>query len=344
MNQLLKRDRSILQASQTLFSLLLVLVITLLGFLTTACAPSEARTAEARTFLNLSLDFLGAYQLPKLKYKDTPVGGLSALTYDRQRDRFYALSDDRSQFAPARFYTLKLNLKPSDTGEIALENVDIENVTFLTDENGATYPKGSLDPEGITLSPKGTVFISSEGIPSQGIATFIQEFDRETGRLQQSLLIPERYFPNNNPKQEQQPQGIQDNLGFESLTFEPISLAAASGDISLSKVVVGKHAAPATRRDEEDQISSSIDGRLSLLGRASSSAGGWTSRLDGWPGMLPARCRSSVPSAVKPHGSPLRGTRVMFLVGTASGSTRLQAWRCAGHGQAPGGWVNCCPW
>ncbi len=185
MNQLLKRDRSILQASQTLFSLLLVLVITLIGFLTTACAPSEARTAEARTFLNLSLDFLGAYQLPKLKYKDTPVGGLSALTYDRQRDRFYALSDDRSQFAPARFYTLKLNLKPSDTGEIALENVDIENVTFLTDENGATYPKGSLDPEGITLSPKGTVFISSEGIPRQGIATFIQEYDRETGRLQQ---------------------------------------------------------------------------------------------------------------------------------------------------------------
>jgi hypothetical protein len=51
-------------------------------------------------FLDLSLDFLGEYQLPKMKFKDTPVGGLSGLTYDRQQNRFYAISDDRGTLLP----------------------------------------------------------------------------------------------------------------------------------------------------------------------------------------------------------------------------------------------------
>ncbi|HEY9610939.1 esterase-like activity of phytase family protein [Allocoleopsis sp.] len=230
MTQLVKRNRLKLQASRQLFSLLFVVVLTLLSFLTTACAPSQARTAEQRTFRDISLDFLGEYQLPKTKFKDTPVGGLSALTYDRQRNKFYALSDDRSQFAPARFYTLGLSVKRTDKGEIGLEKVDVEDVTFLTDENGKNYAQGSIDPEGIALSPRKTVFISSEGVPSKGIAPFIREFDLKTGQQQQSLVIPERYLPNEDTKEEQPPRGIQDNLGFEALTLELGSLAAGSGD------------------------------------------------------------------------------------------------------------------
>jgi hypothetical protein len=230
MNPLVNSNCLRLQASRKLFSLLLVLAIALLSFLTTACSPSQARTAEQRTFLDLSLNFLGEYQLPKMKFKDTAVGGLSALTYDRQRNKFYALSDDRSQFAPARFYTLGLSLKRTDTGEIGIEKVEVEDVTLLTDENGKTYANGSLDPEGIGLSPKGTVFISSEGVPSQGISPFIREFDLKTGRQQQSLKIPERYLRDNSTNEEPSPRGIQDNLGFESLSLEPGSLAAATGD------------------------------------------------------------------------------------------------------------------
>lgn len=230
MTQLVHRNGLRLETSRKLFSLLLVLVVTLLSFLTTGCTPSEARTAEQRTFLDLSLNFLGEYQLPKMKFKDTPVGGLSALTYDRQRNKFYALSDDRSQFAPARFYTLGLSVKGTETGEMGIDKVAVEDVTFITDENGKAYEKGSLDPEGIALSPKRTVYISSEGASSQGIAPFIREFDLQTGKQQQSLVIPERYLPNDSTKEEQPPRGIQNNLGFESLTFELGSLAAASGD------------------------------------------------------------------------------------------------------------------
>lgn len=208
-----------------------ILAFVCLGFILTGCDPSQAITVESRTFLNLSLNFLGEYQLPKTLFKDTPVGGLSALTYDRQRDRFYALSDDRSAFAPARFYTIKLNLNNDTTAKNRLEKVEIENVTLLKNEAGETFPKGTIDPEGITLSPKGTVFISSEGDINLGVAPFIREFDLKTGQQLQSLPIPERYLPNDNTKQDQPPRGIQNNLGFESLTAEPgSSLAAVTGD------------------------------------------------------------------------------------------------------------------
>ena len=213
------------------FSLSLVVVI-LLCYLTTACTQSPANSQasiEQRTFLNLSLDFLEEYQFPKMQFRDTQVGGLSAVTYDQQRDLFYAISDDRSRLAPARFYTLKLKLNSGDTGEIALEKVEVANVTLLKDENGATYAEGSIDPEGIALSPKGTLYISSEGVPSQGITPFIKEFELTTGQEQQSLPIPQRYLPNKSSDTEQE-RGIQDNLGFESLTVEPISLAAGVGD------------------------------------------------------------------------------------------------------------------
>lgn len=234
MTQLVNRNRIKLQASRQLFSLLFVLVLTLLSFLTTACTPSQARTAEQRTFRDISLDFLGEYQLPKTKFKDTPVGGLSALTYDRQRNKFYALSDDRSQFAPARFYTLELSVKRTDKREIGIDKVEVEDVTFITDEEGKSYVQGSIDPEGMSLSPRGTVFISSEGVPSSGIAPFIGEFDLKTGQQRSSLMIPERYLAPKDTKdkdqQEQQPRGIQDNLGFEALTLELGSLAGGNGD------------------------------------------------------------------------------------------------------------------
>jgi len=216
-----------------LLSRLFVVAIALLTLLTTSCSPSTARTAEQRTFLDLSLDFLAEYQLPKpMRFEDTPVGGLSALSYDRDRDRdrFLALSDDRSNLAPARFYTLALTINRDSAGEIGIESVTVEDVTILKDENGKPYPAGTIDPEGIALSGKGGVFISTEGVPSQGIEPFIQEFDRQTGQPLQRLRIPDRFLPNNTTEEEQVPRGVQENLGFEALTLEPITLAAASGD------------------------------------------------------------------------------------------------------------------
>ena len=193
----------------------------------TSCTLPQVK-AEDRVFLTLSLDYLAEYRLPKLEFEGTPVGGLSGIVYDRQRDRFYAISDDRSQRAPARFYTLKLVLgsaqtsdqtsdhSPEDQAGIGIQSVEIEKVTTLLAEDGNPYPSGVLDPEGIALSPQRSLFISSEGDSQQEIAPFIDEFDLETGQWQKRLPIPERYLPRTI---DGQLFGVQNNRGFESLTL-----------------------------------------------------------------------------------------------------------------------------
>ena len=220
MNQSLRRFVGIL-AQRIVLAMMLVILLT-------ACGVRQV-TAQQRTFLNLSLEFLGEYHLPMMKFQDTPVGGLSGITYDRGRDRFYAISDDRSRLAPARFYTLKAVIKNPNNGKVGLQKVEVETVTFLTDPEGKTYPRDTIDAEGIALSPQHSVFISSEGVVSQGVPPFIREFDLQTGRQQQSLPIPERYIPDQ-PKAKLQTRGIQNNLGFESLTLNPTGTIPAKGE------------------------------------------------------------------------------------------------------------------
>ena len=165
--------------------------------------------AENKKFLNLDLEFLGEYQLTETAYQETKVGGLSGITYNSQKDEYYVISDDRSYYSPARFYTLKINID-----ENKIEDIEIQNVTFLKDETGSNYPVSSIDTEGIALSPRNTLFISSEGFADKQIPPFIQEFDLQ-GNLLNTVKIPERYIPNVAEK-----KGIENNLGFESLTIK----------------------------------------------------------------------------------------------------------------------------
>lgn len=205
-------------------SRLIVLAIALLVLLTGCSLPQVS--VEERLFLNLSVDFLGAYEMPKQTIDGVPLGGLSGLTYDRTRDRFYAVSDERSARGPARFYTLQLQVKrseqPSPKGDeapaesIALDRVTVEKATPLLAEDSVPYPEGTIDAEGIALTPRQTIFISSEGVSTDGILPFISEFDLATGEWKASLPIPEKYVPR---VVDNQPQGVQNNLGFEGLTL-----------------------------------------------------------------------------------------------------------------------------
>jgi hypothetical protein len=198
------------------------LILSLAGLLAACDLPKVS--AEERIFLNVSLDFLSDYTLPKQTFANTPVGGLSALTYDRQRNLFYALSDDRSDFAPARFYTLKLALESTVAPKI--KQVTIDSVTSISDESGKPYAKGAIDPEGITLSPLKTLFISSEGVSTTEVPPFIREFDLKTGQWKRSLVLPPRYLPKiENGKQT---QGVGNNLGFEALTLNTSSGGATA--------------------------------------------------------------------------------------------------------------------
>lgn len=160
------------------------------------------------------IDFIGQATLPKnITFQKTQIGGLSGITYDPKKNLYYAISDDRGKKAPARFYTLKIDLSK---GKLANGGIVPVSVSTLLNENGQKFPSGETDTEGIALTSKDTVFISSEGDVNQLINPFIKEFLLSDGKEITTLPIPQKFLPDKNGK-----QGIRNNLAFESLTITP---------------------------------------------------------------------------------------------------------------------------
>lgn len=158
-------------------------------------------------------ELLGEVTFPTgFMFAGTEVGGLSGLTYDSGSNLFYALSDDRSQRNPARFYTLQIDL--SD-GLLQDGDVTFQNVTTLTDFMGLPFASSTVDPEGIALTPDGTLLIASEGDANALINPFINEFSL-TGTALDELPVPARYLPTADGT-----TGIRNNKAFESLTISP---------------------------------------------------------------------------------------------------------------------------
>ncbi|WP_414548548.1 esterase-like activity of phytase family protein [Anabaena sp. CCY 0017] len=161
-----------------------------------------------------NIEFIGEATLSKrLSFQNTEIGGLSGITYDEKNDIYYAISDDRGQKSPDRFYTLKIDLSKG-----LLQNGDVVpvGVTTLLNQDNQPFAPGETDTEGITITNRDTVFISSEGDVKQLINPFIKEFALSSGRIRTTLPIPNKFLPDKNGK-----QGIQNNLAFESLSITP---------------------------------------------------------------------------------------------------------------------------
>ncbi|WP_165499721.1 esterase-like activity of phytase family protein [Pedobacter frigidisoli] len=98
-------------------------------------------------------------------FQNTLVGGLSGIDYDAKNDQYYLISDDPSQFSPARIYTVKIDIK-----ENKIDTVKLTGVTFILQENGSQYPKyqygvnSKADGESVRYNPIYQTFIwSNEG-------------------------------------------------------------------------------------------------------------------------------------------------------------------------------------
>ncbi len=200
--------------------------------LLSGCALPQV-SAQERLFLNVSVDLVGSTILPKQSFDGEPIGGISAIAYDVPRDRLYALSDNRDR---PHFYTFTLK-------NLTDPRLTVESVTYLKDAQGNPYAPGSLDPEGMALTPSSTLLISSEGSPKRKVAAAVGEYDLTTGRLKTAIPIPERYLSDNLlPAEaaetldanrglsaaEAQTQGVQENLSFEALA---INVSSGAGGI-----------------------------------------------------------------------------------------------------------------
>lgn len=168
-------------------------------------------TGQTQATLSTSVTFLGEASLPSgLQFQATEVGGLSGITYDGQRQVYYAISDDRSQKAPARFYTLTLDLSQ---GTLKSDGMAVKAVTIIQNTDGKPFPAETVDPEGIALTRGGALWISSEGDARTQIAPFVRRISLQGQHLQE-LPVPEKFIPTTR-------QGVRQNLAFESLTLTP---------------------------------------------------------------------------------------------------------------------------
>ncbi len=224
---------------------MLLLSLLLLG----GCAIPQVR-AEERLFLPLQVELLDVVTLPKQTFEETPVGGLSALAYDVRREVFYALSDDRGGLAPPRFYTLQLTPDFSDPAAPKIGSVTIQGVTLLRDGEGQPYERDVLDPEGLVLTPRQTLIVSSEGVAATGSPPALNEYDLQTGRLQTAFPIPNRFLPSE-PNEDGSPsRGVRDNAGFEALTSSPL---ASVGRLEPFRIFMATESALAQDFDDDPE-------------------------------------------------------------------------------------------
>ena len=159
------------------------------------------------------LEFLGEVRLESgIKVDQQVVGGLSGITYDPQRDRFFVVSDDMGLHGPPRFFTMRIDLS---RGLLEESDIVVEAVTPLLDAEGSELPMGVADPEGIALMDGNQLYVSSEGQVSQGVAPFVRLYDLG-GSLIREVKLPDRYIP-----QPEKQTGPRHNMVFEALTLTP---------------------------------------------------------------------------------------------------------------------------
>jgi hypothetical protein len=201
------------------------LVWLLAAWLLSGCAapasPSIGSSARAASPIG-ALRLLGSATLAR-----TPdgllqhFGGISGMDRDAASGDWLMLSDDKSELAPARFYTLRLRIDEHGIG-----GIEPLAVTPLLQPDGSTYPglaaartrPGAVvpDPEALRIDPRdGSLLYTSEGDRGLGLDPFVRRMDRD-GRFLRELALPKRLHMQRDP-----PRGPRHNLSLEGLAFTP---------------------------------------------------------------------------------------------------------------------------
>jgi hypothetical protein len=194
---------------------LIACVVALALGIVSAGGPAAAQEQPIR--------FLGERDIPakSVQVDGTTVGGLSGLTYDAQRDVYYVISDDRGEFGPARFYTLKL-----DIGLDGIRDVRFLHMTPLDSDGDVPgvqpYDSNQSDTEDIVLLPDDdTLLVSSERDRTN--QPWLRHFALD-GTLLGEISLPDVVIPAAAPDAQGRPvqtRGVRPNLAFEGLAWAP---------------------------------------------------------------------------------------------------------------------------
>lgn len=188
------------------------------ALLLAACAHAPAPASRAAPSAPTLLRVIGTTALPHgTTYGGTPVGGLSGIDYDPERDLYVLISDDRSTHAPARLYTARLRV--TDT---AIAPPEFTGVHTLLHASGQAFapPRRPipgmdvLDPEAVRWRPgTGHVLWTSEGDFTRGFGPQLRE-SRADGTAVRDISLPGVFQPAPG-------SGPRRNGTLEGLALEP---------------------------------------------------------------------------------------------------------------------------
>ncbi len=183
----------------------------------TGCANAPSSNTDVPNATGVSLRFIGEAVVPhRTDVAGTTFGGISGIDYDEARDQYYLLSDDRSEYSPARFYTAKIAITdktigvPQVTSVVTLKRPD--GTAYGSEKSGA---KDVPDPESIRYrADTDTLFWSSEGDKKLGIDPSVREIKLDGTFIRDMPTLPMfRMQPGDS--------GPRDNLTFEGMTLTP---------------------------------------------------------------------------------------------------------------------------
>ncbi|MDQ0133298.1 hypothetical protein J2T08_001199 [Neorhizobium galegae] len=170
---------------------------------TTPCPFGDCKAA-------IELSFAGEFTIPTgTLFDGVEFGGLSGIDYDPARNRYIAISDDRSERAPARFYELSIEATAA-----GITDVKVVKTVTLKDRNGEAFAAKGVDPESIRLA-KDRIYWSSEGDVKQLLPPFVRVASPD-GAFLREFELSKAFLPTADKS-----AGIRDNLAFEGLATLP---------------------------------------------------------------------------------------------------------------------------
>lgn len=158
----------------------------------------------------ISLAYAGEFDIATgTKVDGVELGGLSGLDFDPSTGHYIAISDDRSEKAPVRFYELSI-----DASAAGIKDVKVLRTVTLKTEKGEAFAAKAVDPEAIRLGKDG-IYWTSEGDAKQLLPPFVR-VARPDGSFLREFTLPQGFAPTADNT-----SGIRNNLAFEGLAFLP---------------------------------------------------------------------------------------------------------------------------
>ncbi len=190
------------------------------------CAAVAALTLLALPGFAQTLTYLGQQVVPTSEsFRGLPVGGLSSLDYVPATGRYLAISDDRSDRGPARFYELALDLsKFSRSAEPGQAGVSWVNMTTIFDLDGQPFGRNMVDPESLRLDGRrNLIYWGNEGQrTSASMQNPTVRRMHPDGKPAGEFPVPGYYNPSGSASGlAAGDMGVYNNLAFESIAITP---------------------------------------------------------------------------------------------------------------------------